>query len=271
MGARTRLHRRFQLPAATCLLPTTSRNRKTSWLVDKPMARTDANSVLAHQQLLEKKTKGKIDVYFVGNSITRRWGCHAITRTSRTGRRTSSDGMPPTLLGARTRSRTCSWRMENGELDGVNPKVIVILAGTNNVGTKPGTDEKVADITRGLKALIDLSRSKAPNATIIVTGIFPRNDNIAVVPWRSIASPRTSRDSPMGRAFATSTWNDGKAGVDADGVLFERMTVDKLHPTVKGYQIWADALKPVLREILGAPAATDSAPPPTGDPSARVP
>jgi len=49
------------------------------------------------------------------------------------------------------------------------------------------------------------------------------------------------------------------------------MTVDKLHPTVKGYQIWADALKPILTELLGAPAATDQAPPPTGDPSAGKP
>jgi lysophospholipase L1-like esterase len=54
-------------------------------------------------------------------------------------------------------------------------------------------------------------------------------------------------------------------GTLADGVLNER---DKLHPTLKGYQIWADALKPTFRELLGPPATTDLAPPPTGDPSA---
>jgi len=42
---------------------------------------------------------------------------------------------------------------------------------------------------------------------------------------------------------------------------------DRLHPTVKAYQVWADALKPILMEILGPPAPTDHAPPPTGDPS----
>jgi hypothetical protein len=46
---------------------------------------------------------------------------------------------------------------------------------------------------------------------------------------------------------------------------------DKLHPALKGYQVWADALKPLLRELLGPPAATDQAPPPTGDPSAKKP
>jgi hypothetical protein len=44
---------------------------------------------------------------------------------------------------------------------------------------------------------------------------------------------------------------------------------DKLHPTVKGYQVWADALKPIFTELLGPPAQEDHAPPPTGDPSAR--
>ena len=58
---------------------------------------------------------------------------------------------------------------------------------------------------------------------------------------------------------------------DANGGLFDGMMNerDRLHPTVKGYQIWADALKPIFTEQLGPPAATDHAPPPTGDPSAR--
>ena len=55
---------------------------------------------------------------------------------------------------------------------------------------------------------------------------------------------------------------------DAQGKLYDGMTLDRLHPSLKGYQIWADALKPILTELLGPPAATDTAPPPTGDPSA---
>jgi lysophospholipase L1-like esterase len=58
---------------------------------------------------------------------------------------------------------------------------------------------------------------------------------------------------------------------NADGVLFEGMmnARDKLHPTVKGYQVWADALKPILTELLGPPAKEDHAPMPTGDSSAH--
>ena len=58
---------------------------------------------------------------------------------------------------------------------------------------------------------------------------------------------------------------------DKDGRLFEGVMNerDRLHPSIKGYQVWADALKPIFRELLGPPASTDHAPPPTGDPSAR--
>ena len=49
------------------------------------------------------------------------------------------------------------------------------------------------------------------------------------------------------------------------------MNSDNLHPDVKGYQVWADGLKPILTELLGPPAKEDHAPPPTGDPSATAP
>src|ERR1041384_8810252 len=74
------------------------------------------------------------------------------------------------------------WRLEHDELEGVNPKVIVVLAGTNNVGNVPGDDAKVADIVAGMKALLATCRQKAPGATIILTAIFPRNDRPGLVP-----------------------------------------------------------------------------------------
>jgi lysophospholipase L1-like esterase len=62
---------------------------------------------------------------------------------------------------------------------------------------------------------------------------------------------------------------DVNAGLaEANGILFEGMMVDGLHPSLKGYDVWAKGLKPILTELLGPPGATDHAPPPTGDPSA---
>jgi lysophospholipase L1-like esterase len=101
-----------------------------------------------------------------------------------------------------------------------------------------------------------------------LTGIFPRNDNMAVMPEIDRINENLARFAD-GKRVRYLNINDRLA--DRNGVLFDGMTVDKLHLTTKGYQLWADALKPSLTELLGPPKATDEAPPPTGDPSARRP
>jgi hypothetical protein len=72
-----------------------------------------------------------------------------------------------------------------------------------------------------------------------------------------------------GKAIRFVNVNDRLAA--PDGTPFGGMLVDKLHPALPGYQVWADALKPIFTELLGPPATTDHAPPPTGDPSASKP
>ncbi|HEY5414075.1 MAG TPA: GDSL-type esterase/lipase family protein [Gemmatimonadaceae bacterium] len=235
---------------------------------DVPAARSDSNSMLAHRQLLAKRTQGRIDVYFVGNSITRRWGATDYPELLANWKANFFGWNAADFGWGGDRIQNMLWRLEQGELDGVNPKVIVILAGTNNVGNTPGGSEKVAGIVRGLRALVHACRRRAPNATIILTGIFPRNDNMAVIPEITRINAALSRFAD-GRTIRYININDRLA--DKDGTLFDGMMGDRLHPTVKGYQIWADALKPVLTELLGPPAATDEAPPPTGDPSAKKP
>jgi len=233
---------------------------------DRPAPRTDRNSQIAHEQLLEKARKGGIDVYFLGDSITRRWGATdypeflANWNTNFFGWNAANFGW-----GA-DRIENILWRVENGELDGVNPKIIVVLAGINNVGTVPGDDARVEDITRGLKALLNVCQQKAPGAVIVLTALFPRNDNMAVVPMINRINENLANIAD-GKKIRYLNLNDKLA--DKDGKLFEGISKDKLHPTLKGYQIWADGLKPIFTEILGQPAKTDRAPPPTGDPKAK--
>jgi len=234
---------------------------------DQPAPRNDANSKLAHEQLVEKAKQGGIDIYFEGDSITRRWGTKdaqyaenlANWNTNFFGWNAGDFGWGADL------TQNILWRLENGELDGVNPKIIVLLAGINNVGTNPGGDAKVEDITRGLKAIVDVCQQKAPNAVIILTGIFPRNDNMAVIPEINRINENLAKLAD-GKKIRYINVNDKLA--DANGQLLPGISRDRLHPTVKGYQIWADALKPIFTEILGPPAKTDHAPPPSGDPSA---
>jgi lysophospholipase L1-like esterase len=235
---------------------------------DRPVPRADQNSQTAHAQLLEKAKQGRIDVYFVGDSIVRRWGATDYPELLANWRQNFSGWNAGNFGWGADKTQHILWRLENGELDGVNPKVVVILGGTNNVGNLPGDDAKVADITRGLRAIVEACRRKAPAATIILTAIFPRNDNMAVMPEivRINANLAKIADGKRIRFLNVSGRLADADGRLVEGVMNER---DKLHPTLKGYQIWADALKPILTELLGPPAAVDLAPPPTGDPSAK--
>jgi lysophospholipase L1-like esterase len=109
---------------------------------------------------------------------------------------------------------------------------------------------------------------KAPDATVILMGITPRTDangGASVMPTIDAINERVARLAD-GRRIRYLNINRQLAR--GDGAPRDGVTGDGLHLSVAGYQVWADALKPILAEILGPPAATDHAPPPTGDPSA---
>lgn len=232
---------------------------------EQPTPRTDANSRLAHEQLLAKAKQGRIDVYFVGDSITRRWGATDYPEFLAHWKRNFHGWNAANFGWGADSTQHILWRLQNGELDGVHPKVIVILAGTNNVGRTPPDDAKIADIVRGVRAIVETCRQRAPAATLVLTAIFPRNDNPDVMPGIDRINAGLARLAD-GKTIRFLSVNDKLAA--KDGRLFDGMMADKLHPTLKGYDVWAASLKPILTELLGAPAANDHAPPPTGDPSA---
>ena len=258
----------FLVIAALAVIGATLGARQAAVPADQPVARTDRNSLTAHAQLLEKARRGRIDVYFAGDSITRRWGATDYPELLANWRQNFFGWNAADFGWGGDTTQNILWRLHNGELDDVHPRVIVLLAGTNNVGNAPGPGgvEGIAeDVARGIKAMLDIMRAKAPKATIILTAIFPRNDNMALMPVIDEINRRIARFAD-GATIRFLNINERLA--DASGKLFDGMTRDRLHPTIQGYQAWAEALKPMLRELLGAPAAEDHAPPPTGDPSA---
>jgi lysophospholipase L1-like esterase len=237
---------------------------------DQPVPRRDPNSLAAHAQLVEKARAGGIDVYFEGDSITRRWG--ALDRPDLLANwKQNFFGWNAADFGwGGDTIQNILWRLNNGELDGVNPKVIVLLAGTNNVGnTVPpeGDAAKVADITKGLRSIVGVLRAKAPQAVVVLTAILPRNDNPAVMPTIDRIN-RNLAQLADGSAVRYLNINDKLAGSDGK-LLAGMMDADQLHPAIPAYQVWADALKPIFTAILGPPASADHAPAATGDPRAR--
>ena len=220
---------------------------------DKPAARNDDPVWVAkHRELLEKAKRGRVDLYFEGDSITRRWEA-----THRESWDRNFGGWRAGNFGAGgDRTQNVLYRVLNGELDGVNPKVVVLLIGTNNVGpTPPGGDDGplAREVVKGIKACLKALREKAPRAKILLVGITPRNTDGSTALMLTInrINKRLAKLAD-GRRVRFLNLNDRLA--DKDGQLYEGMTDDGLHLTDKGYQVWADAMKPILTEWLGPPA-----------------
>jgi lysophospholipase L1-like esterase len=238
---------------------------------DVPQERTDANSRQAHQDLLAKRGKGKIDLYFVGDSITRRWGAAepkysvflAHWQKSFHGWNAADFGW-----GGDT-TNNILWRLDHEELTGVNPRVIVIMAGTNNLPQAPsGTapEAVAADVAKGIEAILKRCQQLAPQARIVLMGITPRNDDMRHMP---VIERVNAQLAPLADGTRVKFIDLRSRLADAQGMLLPGMTdPDKLHLALPGYEAWAQALRPVLLEWLGPPAREDRGPPPTGDPSA---
>ena len=235
---------------------------------DRPAPRSDRNSAVAHEQLLEKARTGRIDVYFVGDSITRRWGATDYPDLLATGARASTAGTPATSAGARTRTENILWRLENGELDGVNPKVIVDpgrhqqhRVGARRHGEGRGHHARPRGDCRRLpakgaerddRAHGNLSPQRQHGGHAGDRRCQRQSCAAGGWTWREV--PQRQRQARrQGRASARG--HDARrrqAASDAAGL-----------PGV------GDGLRPILLELLGPPAATDQAPPPTGNPGVR--
>src|SRR4051812_47234061 len=129
-------------------------------LPDQPVERADPTSRLAHQQLLAKLRQGRIDVYFLGDSITRRWGATDYPEFLAHWKKTFAGWNAANFGWGGDRTEHMLWRLDHGEFDHVSPKAIVLLAGTNNVSRTP-RDTQADQIASGIRAILARLRAKA--------------------------------------------------------------------------------------------------------------
>jgi lysophospholipase L1-like esterase len=241
--------------------------RETAVRADRAAPQADRLFVPAHKELLKKSKAGRIDVCFLGDSITRRWHANDYPKFQENWKKNFFGWNAANFGWGADGTQNVLWRLQHGELDGVNPKVVVLMIGTNNVGElKPEEDHsnEVARIAAGIEAILELIREKAPRAKVALMGITPRSDKGPALSLTIDAINERIARLADGKRVRYLNINDRLAA--DDGTLTEGVTEDGLHLSVRGYQIWADALKPILTEWLGPPAKVDRAPPPTGIP-----
>jgi lysophospholipase L1-like esterase len=138
------------------------------------------------------------------------------------------------------------WRLDHDQVDGIDPKVVVLMIGTNNSG-----QNSAAQIADGIKLLVAEYEKRCPNAHIILMGIFPRGEKPTDGGRRKVAAVNSiikSLDDGQRVTFI----DIGPQMIGPDGIISRDMMPDFVHPTASGYQIWTDAIQPVINKYVPA-------------------
>lgn len=198
-----------------------------------------------HEAFVEIAKQGNIDCLLMGDSITDWWRSigKAVYDKHFGALKCANFG----ISGDRTQG--VLWRMENGELDGYTPKMMMLMIGTNNLGggTRPGnTPEEIAE---GITAIVTKFRTKFPQAKVLLLGVFPRG-RMADNPARERIKQINAIIAKLDDGKSVKYMDIGAKFLEPDGSISVEVMKDALHPTEKGYQIWADAVMPTFLELL---------------------
>ncbi len=195
-----------------------------------------------HEGHLASTKKGDVDVVFLGDSITQGWGGD--------GAKVWKKRFEPLKavnygIGGDT-TREVLYRLNDGILDGIKPKAVVLMIGTNNFGL-PG--DSAADTVKGVEAVVASIKKKAPDAKVLLLGIFPR-DKAAGTGFRKKITEANEGIAKIADGKAVVYLDIGKKFLTDDGTLSAEVMPDALHLSEKGYGIWADAIEEPLGALL---------------------
>ena len=186
------------------------------------------------------------DLVMLGDSITHFWGGEPVG-----GRRTGVEVWDRFFAGRRVvnlgygwdRTENVLWRLTHGEFDHVSPKVVVVMIGTNNIDLN--TPDEIA---AGITAICTELHRRAPDARILLLGIFPRGRTPDAT--REKVTAVNERIARLDGKGSVAYLDLGKTFLQADGSIAEDVMYDSLHPTAKGYAMWAEAMSPTLNRLM---------------------
>ena len=192
-----------------------------------------------HKQV--RRARGKARVVLLGDSII--YGWKFVGRPVWKRRFASLEALN---LGVdRDETGHVLWRIQHGNLEGLNPAVLVLLAGTNNVGRRDHSARQIAD---GIQAVVGEIRQRLPDTRVLLVGLLP---------GRRHPAPRREKIRRINRRIArladgaAVTYLDLTARLlDAQGDLPARISPDGVHLTEAGYALWAEGMAGVLDELL---------------------
>lgn len=232
--------RKFYLLATMLLL--TAMPLAMAATTTEPVARPDDWWQERNAAVNERVKQGNVDLLFIGDSINHGWdgAGKPVWDEYYADRNVVNMG----FSGDRTQH--VLWRLENGHLDGITPKAAFIMIGTNN-----HRDNTATEIAEGVNAIVAKLRGTLPEMRIVLLAIFPRTDVEEEIQKK--LEEATALVAKAATADPMVEFLDiNRVFLDRNGALMVEETMpDKLHPNLRGYELWAHAIEPTVARLLG--------------------
>lgn len=181
----------------------------------------------------------KVDVLFLGDSITAGWD-PALWQQHFAPLKSANFGIGGDHTG------NLLWRLQHGAIGNLRPKLIVLLAGVNNLDHLEETPEQVAE---GVSRVVQQLRLAWPESKILLNGVFPFEES-ATSPQRQIVKNLNLQLARLADGKQVIFKDYGHLFLRPDGTISAEVMGDFLHPTKKGYEIWANAMLPDIQGSL---------------------
>jgi lysophospholipase L1-like esterase len=194
-------------------------------------------------------------ILFIGDSITHFFGGEQFDKYPLSGKEIWDEfygpRQPSNLGFGWDKTENVLWRLQHGAVDGISPKLVVMMIGTNNVG-----DCSAADIATGITAITVELNQRLPEAKILLLGVFPRGEKPN--PQREKIAEINRLIAPLDGQRGITYLDIGSKFLSPEGLIAKQIMPDFLHPNRHGYRIWAEAIEPTVRRLLGESAKEKS-------------
>jgi len=212
-----------------------------------------------HAEVLQIKDSINPEIVLIGNSITHFWGGEPkLKNADGTLRNPNGPQAWNSAFGTHRvlnlgfgwdRIQNVLWRLNNGELDGIHPRLVIIHVGTNNTSeTKNARRNTAPEIVEGISEVYKKVHLKVPEAKIVVMAIMPM-EQFPDHPRRQLINETNRLLKIYAQEQNITVVDIGPKMLTPDGILSKDITSDFCHPTEKGYQIWANAIRPFVNEL----------------------
>jgi len=205
-----------------------------------PDGKPNAGFIKSHENFVAIAKKGGTDLLFLGDSFTAGWG-----RQKEIWDKAFGAYQPANFGISGDRTQHVLWRIQNGELDGIKPKVAVLMIGTNNASPDPAEGT-----AKGITKIVETIRAKSPTTKILLLAVFPRGEKPTPNPHRDKLKQVNATIAKLDDGKHVFFLDIGAKFLQPGDVLTKEIMPDALHPNEKGYQLWAEAITSKLDEMM---------------------